>query len=114
LGARRHLHKHLLLVMVLILRNSFTNSSDLYEYFHQHGAYTTELVASCCDKCRPPVLRALACLKADLIPCVSELEGVKQHLSNDQEIPPSQDARISSVKTLQQRKSRIILDSDDE
>jgi hypothetical protein len=40
----------------------------------------TRMTARCCDSCRVLVLRALACLEADLISCVYGLEQVDRHI----------------------------------
>jgi hypothetical protein len=42
--------------------------------------------ARCCGSCRVFVLRALASLEADLVPCVYGLERVEQHLYDGSEV----------------------------
>jgi hypothetical protein len=56
-----------------------------------------KLAASCCHSCRILVLRALASLEADLVPCVRGLEQVAQHTSGGDEIRPSQTLESRSL-----------------
>jgi hypothetical protein len=54
--------------------------------------------ARCCNSCRVFVLRALASLEADLVPCVHGLKRVEQHLYDGSEVRPSQDHGVSPRK----------------
>ena len=67
--------------------------------------------------CRVFVLRALASLEADLVPCVHGLERVEQHLYDGSEARPSQDHGVSPRKATPGGKGvprmQIISDSSD-
>jgi hypothetical protein len=56
------------------------------------------MTARYCDSCRVFVLRALASLEADLVPCVYSLKRVEQHLYDGSEVPPNQDHGVSPRK----------------
>jgi hypothetical protein len=71
---------------------------DLYQDLRSLDADTTKLTRQCCDSCRNFVLRALASLEADLVPCVRGLEQVEQHVFDGAEVEPSQDHGISPRK----------------
>lgn len=71
---------------------------DMYQELRSLDTDTTRLTASCCDTCRSFVLRALASLEADLVPCVRGLEQVEQHAFDGYEVGPSQDHGISPRK----------------
>ena len=97
----------------------FAKFAEIYAYFEKHGTSSSELVRNCCDSCRDYALRALACLKADLVPSVAGLEQVRRHAFGNQEVAPSQ----THDGTAQQpafhlRKSnhllRVVQDSSDE
>jgi hypothetical protein len=45
----------------------------MYQELRSLDTDTAKLTASCCDTCRGLVLRALASLEADLMPCVKDL-----------------------------------------
>lgn len=72
---------------------------DLYQDLRSLDPDTTKLTRQCCDACRTFVLRALASLEADLVPCVQGLEQVDQHVFNGVAVQASQDHGISSRKT---------------
>jgi hypothetical protein len=75
------------------------------------------MTARCCDSCRVFVLRALASLEADLVPCVHGLEQVEKHLYGGSEVRPSQDHGVSPRKATSGRKGvpriRVVPDSSD-
>ena len=71
---------------------------DMYQELRALDTDTARLTASCCDTCRGLVLRALASLEADLVPCVRELEQVEQHTFDGHDVRPSQDHGISPRK----------------
>jgi hypothetical protein len=51
----------------------------MYQELRSLDTDTAKLMASCCDTCRNLVLRTLALLEADLVPCVRGLKQVEQH-----------------------------------
>jgi hypothetical protein len=52
----------------------FARFAEIYEYFEKNGNSSSHLVRNCCDSCRKVALRALACLKVDLVHCLNGLE----------------------------------------
>jgi hypothetical protein len=70
----------------------------MYQELRSLDTDTAKLTASCCDTCRSLVLRALASLEADLVPCVRGLEQVEQHTFDSHDVEPSQDHGISPRK----------------
>jgi hypothetical protein len=71
---------------------------DMYQELRSLDADTAKLMPSCCDSCRVFVLRALASLEADLVPCVGGLEQVEQHTFDGHDVRPSQNHGISPRK----------------
>jgi hypothetical protein len=71
---------------------------DMYQELRSLDADTAKLTASCCDSCRSVVLRALASLEADLVPCVRGLEQVEQHTFDGHDVGTSQNHGISPRK----------------
>jgi hypothetical protein len=71
---------------------------DMYQELRSVDADTAKLTASCCDSCRVFVLRALASLEADLVPCVRGLKQVEQHTFDGHDVRPSQNHGISPRK----------------
>lgn len=90
---------------------------DLYQELRSVNTDTARMTAHCCDSCRVFVLRALASLEADLIPCVHGLERVEQHLYGGGEVQPSQGHGLSPRKITPGGKGvprmRLISDSSD-
>jgi hypothetical protein len=92
---------------------------DMYQELRSLDADTAKLTASCCDSCRVFVLRALASLEADLVPCVRGLEQVEQHTFDGHDVRPSQNHGISPRKQAPPSgrkvgpRPRIIPDSSD-
>ena len=90
---------------------------DLYQELRSVNTDTARMTARCCDSCRVFVLRALASLEADLVPCVHGLERVEQHLYDGSEVRPSQDHGVSPRKATPGGKGvprmQIISDSSD-
>jgi len=90
---------------------------DLYQELRSVNNDTARMTARCCDSCRVFVLRALASLEADLVPCVHGLEQVEKHLYDGSEVRPSQDHGVSPRKVTPGRKGgpriRVISDSSD-
>jgi hypothetical protein len=76
----------------------FGKFGDMYQELRSLDTDTAKLTASCCDTCRHLVLRALASLEADLVPCVLGLEQVEQHTFDGHDVRPSQDHGISPRK----------------
>jgi hypothetical protein len=66
--------------------DSVCDGPEIYEYFEKNGTSSSHLVRNCCDSCREFALRALACLKADLVPSVAGLELVRQHKFSEREV----------------------------
>jgi hypothetical protein len=62
---------------------------DMYQELRSLDTDTTKLMASCCDTCRNLVLRTLALLEADLVPCVRGLEQVEQHTFDGHDVGSS-------------------------
>jgi hypothetical protein len=91
---------------------------DLYQEVRSVNTDTARMTARCCDPCRVFVLRALASLEADLVPCVHGLERVTQHLFDGSEVRPSQGRRVSPRKVTPGGKGiprmQIISDSSDD
>lgn len=71
---------------------------DIYQELRALNSNTTKLTASCCDSCRIFVLRALASLEADLVPCVRGLEQVERHSFDEREVGSSQNHGVSPRK----------------
>jgi hypothetical protein len=71
---------------------------DLYQGLRSANTDTAKMTARCCDSCRVFVLRALASLEADLVPCVHGLERVEQHLYDGSEVRPNRDHGVSPRK----------------
>jgi hypothetical protein len=71
---------------------------DMYQELRSLDTDTAKLTVSCCDTCRSLVLRALASLEADLVPCVRGLKQVEQHTIDGHDVGPSQDHGISPRK----------------
>ena len=97
----------------------FAKFTEIYEYFEKHGTSSSHLVHNCCDSCRGFALRALACLKADLVPAVAGLEEVRQHRFGKREVIASQiqdrsTVQHSSHKRASNRSLRVAHDSSDE
>jgi hypothetical protein len=67
----------------------FAKFAEIHAYFEKHGTSSTQLVRNCCDSCRDYTLRALACLKADLVPSVAGLEQVSKHTFGGEKAAPS-------------------------
>lgn len=90
---------------------------DLYRELKSANTDTARMSARCCDSCRAFVLRALASLEADLVPCVHGLERVEQHLYDGSVVRPSQDHGVSPRKATPGGKGiprmQIISDSSD-
>lgn len=90
---------------------------DLYQELKSANTDTARMTARCCDSCRVFVLRALASLEADLVPCVNGLERVGQHLYGGSEARPSQDHGVSPRRDTPGGKGiprmQIISDSSD-
>jgi hypothetical protein len=90
---------------------------DFYQELRSVNTDTARMAARCCDFCRVFVLRALAPLEADLVPCVHGLERVEQHLYDNSEVRPSQDHGVSPRKGTPGGKGvprmQIISDSSD-
>jgi hypothetical protein len=78
---------------------------DLYQELRSVNNDTARMTARCCDSCRVFVLRALASLEADLVPCVHGLEQVEKHLYDGSEVRPRQDHGVSPRKATPGRKS---------
>lgn len=95
----------------------FSKFADLYQELRSVNTDTARMSARCCDSCRAFVLRALASLEADLVPCVHGLERVERHLYDGSEVRPSQDHGVSPRKATPGGKGvpqmQIILDSSD-
>jgi hypothetical protein len=70
----------------------------MYQELRSLDTDTAKLTVSCCDTCRSLVLRALASLEADLVPCVRGLEQVEQHTFDGYDVGPSQDHGIPPRK----------------
>ena len=91
---------------------------DMYQELRSGNTDTARMTARCCDSCRVFVLRALASLEADLVPCVHGLERVERHLYNGSEVRPSQDHGVSPRKVTPGGKGvprmQIISDSSDD
>jgi hypothetical protein len=90
---------------------------DLYQELRSVNNDTARMTARCCDSCHVFVLRALASLEADLVPCVHGLEQVEKHLYGGSEVRPSQDHSVSPRKATSGRKGvpriRVVPDSSD-
>jgi len=92
---------------------------DMYQELRSLDTDTAKLTASCCDTCRSLVLRALASLEADLVPCVQGLEQVELHTFDGHDVRPSQNHGISPRKQALPSGRRVgprlhvILDSSD-
>jgi hypothetical protein len=71
---------------------------DLYQELRSANIDTARMTARCYDSCCVFVLRTLASLEADLVPCVYSLEQVEQHLYDGSEIRPNQDHSVSPRK----------------
>ena len=71
---------------------------DMYQELRSLDIDTAELTAGYCDTCRSLVLRALASLEADLVPCIRGLEQVEQHTFDGHDVGMSQDHGISPRK----------------
>lgn len=80
---------------------------DMYQELRSLDTDTAKLTSSCCDACRGLVLRALASLEADLVPCVRGLEQVEQHTFDGHDVRPSQDHGISPRKQAPPPSKRI-------
>jgi len=83
---------------------------DLHHELRSLDTDTVRLARQCCDSCRVFVLRALASLEADLVPCVQGLEQVSKHVFDGSEVQPSQDHGISPRKKLPASEPRGNLD----
>jgi hypothetical protein len=90
---------------------------DLYQELRSTNTDTPRMTARCCDSCRVFVLRALASLEADLVPCVHGLERVEQHLYDGSEVRPNQDHGVSPRKATPGKRGvpriHVIPDSSD-
>jgi hypothetical protein len=91
---------------------------DMYKELRSTDTDTARMTARCCDSCRVFVLRALASLEADLLPCVHGLEQVEKHLYDGRTVQCSQDHSVSSRKTTPGGRGvprmRVIVDSSDD
>jgi hypothetical protein len=97
----------------------FARFAEIYEYFEKNGTSSSHLVRNCCDSCREFALRALACLKADLVPSVAGLEQVKHHKFGNTEVQSTQaqNEKISQSASRAHASSRllrVIQDSSDD
>lgn len=91
---------------------------DMFQELRSTDTDTARMTARCCNSCRVFVLRALASLEADLVPCVYRLEQVEKHLYNSKTVRSSQDHGVSSDKTTPGGRGvprmRVIVDSSDD
>ena len=97
----------------------FAKFAEIHAYFEKHGTSSTQLVRNCCDSCRDYALRALACLKADLVPSVAGLEQVKKHTFGGGKTAASEESdgpleRPTPHLQKSNRLLRVIQDSSDE
>lgn len=74
----------------LLLPRTLARFAEIYEYFKKNGTSFSHLIRNCCDSCREFALRALACLKADLVPSIAGLEQVKHHKFRTAKVPSDQ------------------------
>lgn len=97
----------------------FARFAEIYEYFEKNGNSSSHLVRNCCDSCREYALRALACLKADLVPSVAGLEQVRHHKFGNTEVQSfetqnGKTGQSTSRAHASSRLLRIIQDSSDD
>jgi hypothetical protein len=97
----------------------FARFAEIYGYFEKNGNSSNHLVRNCCDSCREFALRALACLKADLVPLVAGVEQVRHHKSGNTEVQSDQaqngnPCQSASRAHASSRLLRIVQDSSDE
>lgn len=97
----------------------FAKFAEIHAYFEKHGTSSTQLVRNCCDSCRDYALRALACLKADLVPSVAGLEQVSKHTFSGGKTAASEESdgplkRPTPHLQKSNRLLRVIQDSSDE
>jgi hypothetical protein len=97
----------------------FAKFAEIHAYFEKHGTSSTQLVRNCCDSCRDYALRALACLKADLVPSVAGLEQVSKHTFGSEKTAASQesDGSLGRPTPHLQKSNRllqVVQDSSDE
>ncbi|KAG9557796.1 hypothetical protein KCU71_g10647, partial [Aureobasidium melanogenum] len=97
----------------------FAKFAEIYEYFEKNGNSSSDLVRNCCDSCREFALRALACLRADLVPSVAGLEQVRHHRFGDAEVQQGQaqnkrTCQSASRAHASSRLLRVVQDSSDE
>lgn len=91
---------------------------DMYQELRSTDTDTARMTARCCDSCRVFVLRALASLEADLVPCVHGLEQVEKHLYDGKAVRSSQGHGVSSRKATPGGRGvprmRVVVDSSDD
>jgi hypothetical protein len=91
---------------------------DMYKELRSTDTDTARMTARCCDSCRVFVLRALASLEADLVPCVHGLEQVEKHLYDGKAVRSSQGHGVSSRKATPGGRGvprmRVVVDSSDD
>jgi hypothetical protein len=84
---------------------------DLYQELRSVDSDTAKMAARYCNPCRILVLRALASLEADLVPCAQGLRRVERHLHDGDKVPPGQDCGTSPRRAT---RMRVVPDSSDD
>jgi hypothetical protein len=97
----------------------FARFAEIYEYFEKNGTSSSHLVRNCCDSCREYALRALACLKADLVPSVAGLEQVRHHDFGNTKVQSDQAESENACQSVSHTRAssrllQIVQDSSDE
>ena len=90
----------------------------LIEYYstQSDGLDTSDRVGNCCDICREHVLRALAALRVDLLPALTLLEAVENHVIDGRDIPAGaiNDSALPKKRLRQQCKKIVLFSSDED